>query len=114
MKTIAHDDTCSVGSSVDDVKVSVTFRGAHTGVFEVNENGNILRPNSDGTVSLGKANTLPGTSILVKTVVNQVGPGTFFEVDYVLQGTMCGPYTVQDNFDAGDPDATVRETIKFS
>ena len=114
MKTVKHSDTCSIGSLVDNVKLTVTFRGANTGVFEVNRSGNILKPNPDGSVPLGKAKTLPGTSILVKTLVNQVGPGTFFEVDYVLHGSTCGPFTVQDSFDAADPDATVRETIKFS
>jgi hypothetical protein len=113
MKTIKHDDNCSVGSAVDDVKVSVTFRGAHTGSFEVILNGDPRPPNDDGTVSLGRAFTLPGASVLVKTLVHQIGPGTFFETDYVLQGIMCGPFTVQDSFDVDDPDAKVLETIKF-
>jgi hypothetical protein len=114
MKIVKHSDTCTVGSAADSVKLTVTFRGANTGVFEVNRSGIILKPKPDGSVPLGKAKTLPGTSILVKTLVNQVGPGTFFEVDYVLHGTTCGPFTVQDSFDAGDLNATVRETIKFS
>jgi len=113
MKTIKHEDTCSVGSAVDEVKVSVTFRGAHTGSFEVILSGDPRPPNADGTVSLGRAGTLSGASVLVKTLVNQIGPGTFFETDYVLQGILCGPFTVQDSFDAGDPNAKVLETITF-
>jgi hypothetical protein len=114
MKTVRHSDTCTIGSAVDKVKLTVTFRGAHTGVFEVNRSGNILKPNRDGSIPLGKADALAGSSILVKATVNQVGPGTFFELDYVLHGTTCGPFTVQDSFDAGDRIAVVRETIKFS
>ncbi len=114
MKSIAHTDSCSVGGLVSEVKVSVIFRGAHTGVFQVSKSGVILTPNQDGTVSVGKANELIGTSILVRTTVNQTGPGVFFEVDYVLQGTMCGPYSVKDTFDAGDPTVMVRETITFN
>jgi hypothetical protein len=112
MKNIKQADTCTIGSSVADVKVSVTFKAA-TGVFEVQQAGTILPPSPDGTVSIGKATTLPGSSILVKATINQVGPSTLFEVDYVLQGTNCGSLSVKDSFDTGDPDATVRETINF-
>jgi hypothetical protein len=103
MKNISNIDSCTIGSSVDEVKVSVIFRGATTGTFSIERNGIMLPPNPDRTVPLGKANTLPGTSILVRTLVNQIGPGPFLEVDYVLQGTMCGPFNVKDTFDAGDP-----------
>ena len=114
MNRIDHSDSCSVGSATQPVKVSVTFRGAHTGVFEVIKAGNVLAPDPDGTVPVGDANTLAGTSILVKTIVNQVAAaGPFFEVDYVLQGVTCGPFIVRDSFDAGDPTAQVRETIAF-
>ena len=114
MKRIDHSDSCSVGTSTQDVKVSVTFRGGHTGAFEVNQSGNILPANPDGTVTVGRADALEGTSILVKTLVNQIAAaGKSFEVEYVLQGVTCGPYTVKDSFDAGDPGATVRETISF-
>ena len=114
MKNISHADSCSVGSSVDAVKVSVTFRGAHTGSFEVERNGNILPPNADGTVSVGAASTLRGSSILVTTLVTRIGPGTLFEVDYVVQGAMGGPFTVQDSFASNDPDVTLEQTITFN
>jgi hypothetical protein len=114
MKHMANRDSCSIGSVVDDVKVSVTFRGAHTGGFGVERNGNPLQPNPDGTVSLGRADTLRGSSILVVTIINQIGPTQSFEVDYVLQGTTCGPFTVRDTFDDGDPDVTLKETIGFN
>ena len=114
MKNLAHADSCSIGSVMDDVKVSVTFRRAHTGVFRVEQNGNPVKPNADGTVSVGRADRLRGSSILVVTTINQIGPTQSFEVDYVLQGTMCGPFTVQDSFDVGDPDVTLKETIGFN
>jgi len=114
MKNISHMDSCSIVNVLTDVKVSVTFRGTHTGSFRVELNGNPVQPSPDGTVTLGNAAALNGASVLVVAVVHQVGPTKFFELDYVLQGTLCGPFTVQDTFDAGDPNATVRETIRFN
>jgi hypothetical protein len=113
MKNMVHTDSCSIGSSVDDVKVSVVFRGAHTGGFRVEKDGNPIQPNGDGTVSVGKADTLRGSSILVVTIINQIGPTQLFEIDYIVQGVACGPFVVQDSFDTGDPDVTLKETIKF-
>ena len=113
MKNVTHSDSCSVANVLGEVRVSVTFRGTHTGSFRVEVDGNPVQPNADGTVTVGTATTLKGASVLIVTVVNQVGPTKFFELDYVMQGTLCGPFTVQDTFDDGDPNATVRETIRF-
>ena len=113
MKKISHSDSCAIANVLGKVRVSVTFRGTHTGSFRVEVDGNPVQPNPDGTVTVGTAATLKGASVLIVTVVNQVGPTKFFELDFVIQGTLCGPFTVQDSFDDGDPDATVRETIRF-
>jgi hypothetical protein len=113
MKIIPSSDTCSIGSAVDDVKVSVVIRNGHVGGFKVLRNGNPIQPNPDGTVSIGKATTLPGTSIQVVTNITQFAPNIFIEADYILQGTTCGPFVVQDTFDTGDPKAEIDETIKF-
>jgi hypothetical protein len=113
MKKITHSDSCAIANVLARVKVSVTFRGTHTGSFRVEVNGNPVQPNADGTVTVGTAATLKGASVRIVTVVHQIGPTKFFELDYVIQGTLCGPFTVQDVFDDDDPDVTVRETIRF-
>lgn len=113
MKHITHRDACTIGSAVDEVRVSVTFRGGTTGVFDVEQDGVSMPADVDGTVPIGRVNTLPGTSILVTVTVNQISGSRFFEVDFVLQGTTCGPFTVQNTFADGDPVAEVSETIRF-
>ena len=113
MKRISHADSCGIADVLGTVRVSVTFRGTHTGSFRVEVDGNPVQPNPDGTVTVGTAAILEGASVLVVTIVHQVGPTPFFELDYVVQGTLCGPFTVQDSFDDDDPDATVKETIRF-
>jgi hypothetical protein len=113
MKRISHADSCAIANVLGKVRVSVTFRGTHTGSFRVEVDGTPAQPNSDGTVTVGTAGTLKGASVLIVTLVHQVGPTKFFELDFVVQGTLCGPFTVQNSFDEGDPDATVRETIRF-
>jgi hypothetical protein len=113
MKKITHADTCNPDNIVGEAKLSVTFRGTHTGSFLVERNGVPLPPNPDRTVTLGNAAALRGASVVVLTTVTQIGPTKFFEVDYVLDGAVCGPFTVQDTFDDGDPDADVREQIRF-
>jgi hypothetical protein len=113
MKHIANSDTCTIGHIESDVKLSVTFRGTHTGAFRVELDGAPVQPNADGTVTLGRSTALKGARARIVTVVSQIGPAQFFELDYVLQGTLCGPFTVQNTFDDEDPNATVRETITF-
>jgi hypothetical protein len=113
MKKITHTDTCSPNNIVGEARLSVTFRGTHTGSFMVERNGLPLPANADRTVTLGDAAALRGATVLVLTNVNQIGPTKFFEVDYVLEGAVCGPFTVQDTFDDGDPNADVREQIRF-
>lgn len=114
MKQIAHADTCTIGSAVDDVKVSVIIRNGHAGGFAVLKNGNPIQPNPDGTVTIGNATTLRGTSILVVTNIVKFAPTVFIEVDHIVQGTTCGPFVVQDQFDNGDPRAEIDETIQFA
>lgn len=113
MKRISHTDSCAIANVLGKVRVSVTFRGTHTGSFRVEVDGNPVQPNADGTVTVGTAATLKGASVLIVAVVHQAGPTKFFELDFVIQGTLCGPFTVQASFDDGDPNATVRETIRF-
>ena len=114
MKNISHADTCSAANVLTEAKLSVIFRGTHTGSFRVELNGTPVQPNPDGTVTLGNATALNGKAALVIAVVHQVGPTKFFELDYIVQGTLCGPFIVQDEFDDGDPNAIVRETIRFN
>jgi hypothetical protein len=113
MADVRKAGTCLIGSATGSVAVALRIEGGHVGVFSVVRSGSPLPHSPNGTVPLGNATTLLGTTITVSTTLTKVAAGSQFNVKVQLRGLRCS-VEAPGSFAAGATTAVVDVTVAFN
>ena len=113
MADVQKAGTCQIGSATGPVAVALKIEGGPVGVFSVVRSGSPLPHSPTGTVPLGNANTLLGTTITVSVTLTNVAPGSQFNVKVQLRGLKCS-VEAPGSFATGATTAVVDVTVTFN